>query len=197
MSRLTRILRSQPGEITFLEIFQDALEKINEIHGFEFNYSHFEKGNHEIGRHVYLETHERAVLDLVEDFHAIVRYVLVEGETQDLVDEICVWLDASLPIVSLRELQEEATKHMNDRPLSIIHLAIGAGELADANSLKIIKKGLSHKDELVRLCATEAAGLTQWSDLWEYIISLSKNDPSPKIKILASTIIASSQKDKL
>jgi hypothetical protein len=194
MSRLTRVLDSQPGEITFIDVFRDALDQIKTKYGFDFRYSHFEQGADDLGRHVYLEAQEQSILDLVEDFSTPARYIIIEAATQDEVVRLSEYLEGLLPFISLQKLQQEASERMKDNPQSLIRMALGAGILSDPVSLEIIRRGLADKDEIVRFRAAAAASLTQWIDFQEDVKSLSQNDSSPEVRAMASKAVEACQR---
>ena len=185
MSRLTFILRSQPGELTFIDVFRDALEQVKEQHGFEFRYAQFEQGSDDLGRHIYLETQERSILDLVEDFATPARYLIIEAATQEEVHQLGEWLEEILPFVPLRELQQEARQQIADNPQSLIRMAIGTGEIADPISLKIIRSGINNENNLIRFKALAAASLTQWVEFIPDILNLSQKDLVPEVREMA------------
>ena len=194
MSRNTYVLRSNPGELTFIDKFLDALDLINEKYGMEFEYALFEEGASDLARHVYLETQERAILSLCEDFAVPARYLMVEAATQQEVDHLGEWLKNLLPFIPLEELQQEAREKINDDPQVLVRMALGTYQLADPISLEILREGLRSDNVLVRFRAAAATSFTEWIDFLPDLIPITENDPSPEVREMAIKAVEACQR---
>ena len=193
MSRRHFVLRSEPTDLSFFDTMEAALDAVREKHGLDIEYSHSEEIAENLGRHIYMETDNRALLRVVDDHRTPVRYLIVECLTDQGVDQLSKWLGESLPFIALQELQGEARATGATNPESLIRLALGAGETADPETQEILSDGLQAPDAMVRFRAAEAASLTQWPEFIPALTKLKESDPSPEVREMAGRALKSSQ----
>jgi hypothetical protein len=194
MSRRHYVLRSQPTELSFFDTMQAAIDVIQEKHGLDFKYSHSENMGENLGRHIYVEMGNRALLRVVNDHRTPVRYLIVDASTDQGVEELSSWLGESLPFILLQELQQDARAKGTTDPGALIRLAIGAGEMADPETQKILSDSMQATEAIVRFRAAEAAGLVQWPEFIPALTKLKESDSSPEVREMAGKALEACQR---
>ncbi len=159
------VLRDASRTMTIFDRLKVVLAQLLEKQDLDFHYAFYRDIGRNLGEHVYMETHDRALLHLVEDFETPVRYLQVGAEDDITLDAIETILQEILDIVPLCELQEYARREMRSNPAALIRLALGAGGQSDPQTLEILVLGLRDENPKVRRLATEAASLTGWPEL--------------------------------
>jgi HEAT repeat protein len=168
--------------LDFVDTLNDAFDDIAVSKGYRFRYSFSQQGGEGLVRLGYMEDKKRAAISLVDDNHSEVRYLIVEGESDQTVSEIASALRERLPVIPLAELEETARRNFAQDPKTLIRLAVGSGEREDATAAAIIRQALDHPDRNVRLKAVEAASITQWSSLLPELERKRGEDPDPEVR---------------
>lgn len=194
MSRRHFVLRSEPTDLSFFDTMQAALDAVQKKHGLDFEYSHSEDIAENLGRHIYMETENRALLRVVDDHRTPVRYLIVEASTDKGAEHLGSWLGESLPFVPLQELHQEARAKGETEPGTLTRLAIGAGQSADPETKEILLNGMQSRDAQVRFRAAEAASLTQWPEFIPALTKLKESDTSPEVREMAGKAIEACQR---
>lgn len=185
MSRAYRVFRSLPSDQNYLAIFRRTLNRVTKNTGYEFNYALDEEFGGDLIRHAYIEFQKRALLTIVDDHRAIVRYLIIEAEDTEKTKKICSTLDEQLSVYSLAELQEEALTNMMRSPNTLIKLALGTDITPDSKTVEILMAGLQSIDKQIRVAASEAAGITQWLDFAKELEILCESDPAEEVRVIA------------
>ncbi|NET60489.1 MAG: HEAT repeat domain-containing protein [Symploca sp. SIO2E6] len=186
MIRQYHVLETDPSELSFLDTMQDALDLIEEQYGTKFSYTFYEKGGEGLGRHIYTEEHEQAIISLVVDFAIPTYYLIIEAPTQEKSGIISSWLNDILSFTPLDTLQENARSQMHKNPQSLVRMALGAGKDSDSVSLEILLSALRSQAPLVRFRAAEAASLTGWPEFKPLLEFMSQSDESNEVREMAS-----------
>jgi hypothetical protein len=185
MYRRHAVLYSDPKDLNFLDLFQDALDTILENHRYHFVRTKFETATNDLMRHIYTEQRRRITLSLALDMRLQLRYFEIESELPEETDKVASWLEELLPVAPLSELQETAREMMQDDPDALVRLALGVSDSSDPISLQLLRDGMTSPDELVRFRAAEAASLTRWPELRSDLKRL-LDDSSPEVRKMAS-----------
>jgi hypothetical protein len=108
------ITRSSPDDDEFIDVLEDVLDRL-ESENLVFLYSDSKHIDNYIHIQVWVEARERGFIRLVDDYTIPARYLIFGSSTAEDAEKIMDQIQASLPIISLAELQENAQKNIRRR----------------------------------------------------------------------------------
>ncbi len=156
------VLRTD-GHADFVPRFVATLPAVRELSSVSFAYSHAEDLTDDVRRHVAVDAAGHGTLSVLVDLELEMRWVEIEGDSaafERAVDDAVV---ALVQIVPLRQLRGEARRRPDEETL--VRLARGAQQVADAETLEILVAALA-SDHPARLCgAAMAARILRWPEL--------------------------------
>jgi hypothetical protein len=184
MSSRYLVLESDPSDDGVRWTVDAALTASLGDLGFEYRFR--QPGEETLYRDVWEAAGTRAIVSLVADLETPVHYVMVEGESDDLIGRIASALAAALPAVALETLQERAAR-VDEDPASLVRLALGADAFApDQRTVELIAAGFEHEQPLVRYRAAEAAALAPSASLLQRLDALAREDPNESVRGMAA-----------